>query len=136
MHQRTQQHLDDAMHGEAFAYAKYMLYAKHARENGRPEVADLFEQTAKTELLEHFAEEAELAGFVGSDVANLRAAMGGESYEVDTMYRQFAEDAQADGDEAAAARFAEVRADERRHRDAFAAALVRLEAAGDVHPQE
>lgn len=127
MQQRTHQHLLESMHGEAFAYAKYMLYAKHAREHGQPAVADLFEQTAQTELLEHFAEEAQLAGFAGSDASNLRDALAGESYEVETMYRQFAEDAKADGDEAAAARFEEVRQDEMRHRDTFAAALSRLE---------
>lgn len=135
MQPRTHQHLLDAMHGEAFAYTKYLLYAKHARAHGRPEVADLFEQTAQMELFEHFAEEAELAGLVGSDADNVRDALAGESYEVDTMYRQFAEEASADGDEAAAARFAEVREDERRHREAFAAALARLESAGSVRPE-
>ncbi len=129
MQQRTHQHLLDSMHGEAFAYAKYMLYAKHARDNGQPAVADLFEQTAQTELLEHFAEEAALVGLAGSDAANLRDAIAGESYEVEIMYRQFAEDASADGDAAAAARFAEVREDERRHHDAFATLLARLESA-------
>lgn len=135
MQQRTHQHLLDSMHGEAFAYAKYMLYARQARDNGQPAVADLFEQTAQTELLEHFAEEAALAGLGGSDAANLRDAVAGESYEVETMYRQFAEDAKADGDEAAAARFAEVRQDEARHRDAFAALLARLESAGAARHQ-
>ena len=83
----------------------------------------MFEATARTELSEHFAEEAELAGLVGDDEANLRDAIGGEAYEVETMYRTFAEQAQAVGDNAAAARFAEVRHDETRHRDAFTAAL-------------
>jgi rubrerythrin len=39
------------------------------------------------------------------------------------MYRTFAEQAQAAGDRAAAERFTEVREDEVRHREAFAAAL-------------
>jgi rubrerythrin len=42
------------------------------------------------------------------------------------MYRTFAEQAQAAGDNAAAARFTEVRQDETHHRDAFTAALNRL----------
>jgi rubrerythrin len=133
MQARTQEHLLTAMHGEAFAYAKYRLFAQAARAHGRPDLATLFEQTAETELSEHFAEEAELAGLAGSDIANLRDAIHGEAYEVETMYQQFAEDARADGDDAAADRFAEVREDERRHRDAFAAALARLEAADDAH---
>lgn len=115
------------MHSEAFAYAKYTLYARQAREHGQPDVADLFEQTAQTVLLEHFAEEAALTGFAGSDTASLCDAIAGESYEVETMYQQFEEDARADGDGAAAARFAEARQDEQRHRNAFVAMLARLE---------
>ena len=126
MNAQTQANLLTALHGEAFAYAKYMLYAEHARQQGRKELADLFEATARTELFEHFAEEAKLAELVSDDAANLREAIGGEAYEVDTMYRTFAEQAQAAGDNAAAARFTEVRQDEIQHRDAFTAALNRL----------
>ena len=127
MNQQTHDNLLTAMHGEAFAYAKYMLYAQHARASGHPHLADLFEQTAHTELLEHFAEEAQLAGLVGSDAANLRDAIGGESYEIETMYREFAEQAAVAGEEAAAVRFNEVREDEIGHRAAFTAALQQIE---------
>lgn len=124
---QTMQNLMTATHGEAFAYAKYMLYAQHARENGHPELADLFEKAAQTERFEHFAEEAKLAGIVGSDEDNLRDAMKGESYEVETMYREFAQQALASGDKEAADRFEEIRHDEMGHRDAFKAALAKLE---------
>jgi rubrerythrin len=126
MNPQTKADLLTALHGEAFAYAKYRLFAEYAREHGRNELADLFDETARTELLEHFSEEAELLGLVGDDEANLQDAIGGESYEVETMYRTFAEQAQAAGDTAAAERFAEVREDEMRHREAFAAALGRI----------
>jgi rubrerythrin len=122
--------LDDlaaAMHGEAFAYAKYVLYAEHARKSGNKELADLFEKTAHTERFEHFAEEAGLARLVGGDADNLRDAIEGESYEVDTMYLDFARRAKTAGDAAAAARFEEIRHDEIGHRDAFKAALVKLD---------
>ncbi len=126
MNQRTQKNLVTAMHGEAFAFVKYMLFAEHARKNGHPELADLFEKTAHIERFEHLAEEAALAGLVGSDADNLSDAIEGESYEVETMYKEFAEQAAADGDHAAASRFAEVRGDEIGHRDAFKAALIQL----------
>jgi rubrerythrin len=126
MNQRTQKNLMTAMHGEAFAYVKYMLFAERARKNGRSALADLFEKTANIERLEHLAEEAELAGLVGSEADNLANAIEGESYEVETMYREFAEQAAADGDQAAASRFAEVRGDEMGHRDAYKAALIQL----------
>ena len=126
MNQRTQKNLVNAMHGEAFAFVKYMLFAEHARKSDHPELADLFEKTALVERFEHLAEEAELAGLVGSDADNLSEAIDGESYEVETMYKEFAEQAAADGDYAAASRFVEVRGDEIGHRDAFKAARIKL----------
>lgn len=127
LHKTTMDNLSTAMHGEAFAYAKYLLYADHARQSGNTELASLFESAAKTERFEHFAEEARLAGLVGSDADNLRDAMKGESYEVDTMYRKFAEQAAAAGDKEVADRFEEIRRDEMKHRDAFKEALGKLE---------
>ena len=121
--QKTQENLGTAMHGEAFAYAKYMLYAQHAEHNGNPNLAKLFRTAAQTERFQHFAEEAQLSGLVGSDADNLKDAIKGESYEVDTMYREFAEQAKTAGDKAAADRFEEVRHDEMGHRDAFKNAL-------------
>jgi rubrerythrin len=126
--QKTRENLSTAMHGEAFAHAKYLLYAKQAQEHGNTELANLFTKAANEERFQHFAEEAELAGLVGSDADNLKDAIKGESYEVDTMYRQFAEQAAAAGDKAAADRFQEIRRDEMSHRDAFKSELAKLEA--------
>jgi len=123
---RTQKNLMTAMHNEAFAYVKYSLFAEQARKNANNELAELFDKTANIERFEHLAEEAELAGLVGSDTDNLADAIAGESYEVDSMYREFAEQAAADDDQAAAKRFAEIREDETGHRDAFKAALIQL----------
>lgn len=130
MNAKTRENLLASLHGEAFAYAKYMLFAEHARQAGQSELARLFEETARTELTEHFAEEAQLAGIVGADMDNLRDAIGGESYEIETMYREYAEQARAAGDTAAADRFEEVRRDEVKHRAAFKAALERIEIEG------
>ncbi len=123
MNPQTEQNLETAMHGEAFAHLQYLLFAKQALKEGLPDVAALFERTAKIEAFEHFAEEAELLGLVGSTTENLKKAIAGESYEVTTMYQEFAKQATNAGDQAAAERFAEVRGDEMEHRDAYAAAL-------------
>ena len=125
--QKTLDNLSTAMHGEAFACVKYLLYAEHARKGGNKELADLFEKTANTERFEHFAEEAQLAGLVGSDADNLKDAIKGECYEIDTMYLEFAQKAAVAGDTAAATRFEEIRHDEMDHRDAFKIALAKLE---------
>jgi len=127
LHQQTLDNLSTAMHGEAFAYAKYNLYAQHARQSGNKQLADLFAKTARVERFQHFAEEAQLSGLVGSDAANLQDAIKGESYEVNTMYPSFAKQAAALGDKAAADRFEEIRRDEMAHRDAYQVALKTLE---------
>ncbi len=132
MNAEVRENLLTSMRGEAFAYAKYLLFARHAQRLGKLELARLFEKTAETELFEHFAEEAELAGLVGDDVDNLRDAMGGESYEIETMYREFAAHARAIGDTAAAERFDEVRRDEMKHREAFQMELGRIVMEGEL----
>jgi rubrerythrin len=106
---------------------KYLLYAEHARKSGNKELAELFEKTAHTERFEHFSEEAHLAGLVGSDADNLKDAIKSESYEIDTMYLEFAQKAKVAGDTAAAARFEEIRHDEMGYRDAFKTALAKLQ---------
>lgn len=135
----VQSDLEAAMKGEAFAYAKYSLFAEQARAHGHPQVAALFERTAKVEHMEHFREHAALAGLTAaSDAQNLRDAIEGETYETSKMYPGMAARARRAGDAQAAERFAEVGRDEAKHRDAFAAALASLERsagkAGDSRP--
>lgn len=124
----TQQNLQTAMHGEAFAHLKYRLFAQQARKEGMTDVAELFDRTAQVEAFEHFSEEAELAGLVGNTFQNLQNAVAGESDEATTMYPEFAAQAGAAGDRAAADRFAEIGRDEMRHRDAFQVALEEMTA--------
>ena len=130
LNEQTLTNLSTAMHGEALASAKYLLFAEHARKSGGPKLALLLEQTAKTERFEHFATEAKLAGTVGSNADNLKDAIKGENYETTTMYREFAEQAEKAGDHAVAMQFEEIRQDEMKHRDAFTAALAKLETTG------
>jgi rubrerythrin len=127
-HPQTTENLYTAMHGEAFAYARYLLFAEQARKNGNTELADLFERTAAMERLEHLREQAGLAGVVKSDVENLKTAIQGESQEAQEIYPRFALQALAAGDETAAALFAEISHDEAKHRAAFRAALSNMEA--------
>jgi rubrerythrin len=115
LNSQTREHLMTAMHGGAFAYAKYMAYAQRARETGHSDIADLFEQTAKVEHLEHFREMAELARLAGTDAQNLEDAIRGETQKSQTMYLKFADEAASVGDVAAAESFREIGKDEMKH---------------------
>ncbi|HSK45095.1 MAG TPA: ferritin family protein [Candidatus Binatia bacterium] len=124
---RSRTNLLEAMRGEAFASAKYKLFARHARANGDTELADLFDKTADQEYMEHFTEQADLLELVGSDEQDVTDAIAGESFEVDTLYKRFAEEAREDGDEQVAHRFEEIRRDEAFHQLAFQEALIKLQ---------
>jgi rubrerythrin len=124
---KTRTNLMTALYGEAFAHARYRVFAQAARRSGEDDVAALFEGIAAAELQEHFVELARLAGLVGSDVDNLRTAIQDEGAEVEETYRAFASQARAVNEDAVAARFDEIRNDERAHLDALEAALERLE---------
>ncbi|MEU8022385.1 MULTISPECIES: ferritin family protein [Micromonospora] len=127
---RTQDNLETTLRGEAFANAKYTLYAEHARATGQRRLARLWDNTAGQELGEHFAQTAILAGLVGSNADNLRTAIAGEEYEATTMYPSFSRQAAAAGDDRAAALFAEIAHDEADHASAFLRALVDLSLGG------
>jgi rubrerythrin len=124
---RTRENLLAALHGEAFAYARYALFAKAAREGGEERIAELFDGLAAVELHEHFAELAGLAGLVGTTEANLQAAIADENEEVERTYPSFAQQARDAGDVAAVERFLELAEDEREHEKALETALERIE---------
>jgi len=120
----TREDLLTAMRAEAFAYASYMLFAARAREDGRTEVAELFETVAQTDLHRHFARLAQEAALVGGDAENLRSAIEESSYAIEIMYPSFAEHAAAAGDTGAADAFTQARADDLANLESFREALL------------
>ena len=86
-------------------------------------IARLFSGTAQVELREHFAGFAVLYGLVGTNAANLRDSIAGETTEHTTLYPGFAAQAARDHCKAAEELFTEAAADEGRHAAAFRAAL-------------
>jgi len=123
---QTVSDLTTAMKDEAFAHARYTLFGAAADREGRPADGRLFRSMAQAELSERLRQAAALAGMVGTNAANLRQAISGESYEHQIMYRGFADQARQDGDTEAAGLFAEIAADEGRHHDAYRTALTAL----------
>ena len=126
---QTKKNLEAAMHGEAYAYLKYLAYAESANKNGHPDIAKVFAESANVEANEHFAREAAALGLVKGDDLNLADAVAGEQYENTKMYIDFAKQADADGDKKAADLFRQIAADEGEHYNAYKAALEKLKAA-------
>jgi rubrerythrin len=85
MHAMTQANLEAAFAGESQAHMKYMIFAAQAEKEGYPEVARLFRALSYAEQVHATNHFRQLNG-VGDTVANLKAAMGGENFEVNEMY--------------------------------------------------
>jgi rubrerythrin len=118
----TRQDLKAAMQNEALTVLKYTAFAQHARKEGKIALAEILEQTAKSEQ-RHFSEAARMCGLVREDWHNLANAIVGEYAEFSQTYTQMAERAEAAGDKEVAKSFREIAAEEAKHHRDFQAAV-------------
>lgn len=125
---KTEKNLMDAFTGEATACTKYMFYAGKARKDGYVQIADFFEETSHNEQ-----EHAKIwfkylhNNQIGPTTVNLLDAAGGEKYEWEEMYRNFADDARAEGFAEIAALFEMVGAIEKEHEARYRKLLANIE---------
>jgi rubrerythrin len=131
MHEMTQANLEAAFAGESQAHMKYLIFADRADREGFPEVARLFRAISYAEQV-HAANHFKVLGKLDKTAANLGAAIGGETYEVDEMYPAFRAVAAAQDEKAA------VRSDtwaleaEKVHADMYGKAKAAVEAGEDT----
>lgn len=119
---KTEQNLHTALSGESQAYLRYKWFEKKAKADGFVAIAQLFEETANNEM-----EHAEiwfryLGGYSGTE-RNLDAAAGGEHFEWETMYAQFAEEARSEGFSVIADLFDRIASVEKQHEQNYRKAL-------------
>ena len=88
MHKMTQANLEAAFAGESQAHMKYLIFADKAEREGFPEVARLFRAISYAEQV-HATSHFKALANLGLTAANLEAAIGGETYEVEEMYPAF-----------------------------------------------
>lgn len=101
---KTFEDLQAAFAGESQANRKYTAFAQKADAEGYPQIARLFRAAAHAETVHALAHFRAMEG-VGDTAANLKAAIGGENYEVVEMYPDFIKDAEAEGERRAAKSF-------------------------------
>lgn len=97
---KTERNLQDAFAGESQANRKYLAFAKKAEAEGYKQVAKLFRATAEAETVHAMNHLRELGG-IKTTRENLEAAIGGETYEVESMYPPMIQDAASEGKKAA-----------------------------------
>jgi rubrerythrin len=81
----TTDNLKDAFAGESQANQKYRAFAARAEQEGFPNIARLFRTTAEAERIHAEGHLRALDG-IASTADNLKAAIGGETYEFTEMY--------------------------------------------------
>lgn len=143
----TLENLQKAYNGESNAHVMYLAFAKKADEEGYQKTANLFRAAAKAEEIhrDNHAKVIEAMGAtpkntindpeVKSTADNLEKSMGGnlstaitgESYERDTMYPKFIEQAKAEKNEAAVKTFDYALVAEAQHAELYNEAKNNLE---------
>ena len=96
----TRENIAAALAGESQAAQKYLAFAAVAKEEGYPNVARLFEAVAYAETT-HARNHLSVLGQIGTTADNLRAAWGGETFEIDEMYPAYQAVAKLQGNESA-----------------------------------
>jgi len=97
---KVNEDLQAAFAGESQANRKYLAFAKKADEEGFPQVARLFRAAAAAETY-HAHSHLRALGAIASTAENLQTAIAGENYEAVSMYPEFMQDAEAEGNKRA-----------------------------------
>ncbi len=137
---KTEKNLLTAFAGESQARNRYSYFASKAKKEGFVQIADIFEETANQEK-EHAKRlfkflgggEVEIqatfpAGTIGSTAENLKAAAGGEHYEWESMYPEFARVAGEEGFKTIASTFEAIAVAEKQHEKRYLGLLANVEA--------
>lgn len=145
---QTEKNLLAAFAGESQARSRYDLFAKKAEEEGYHQIAEVFKETAKNELVHASLFFGMLeggnvqitagypAGVVSDTKTNLAEAAAGEHEEWSDMYESFASTAQEEGFPKVAALFKLVAKVEVEHEQRYIKLLERLETGTEFTQEE
>ena len=134
----TVKNLLAAFEGESNAHAKYTAFAVKADEDGLHGAASLFRAAARAEQI-HATNHARVIKQLGgeatctiheveikSTLENLKVALGGENYEIDTMYPEFLAEANERDNKAAIRTFTYALEAEKTHARLYGEAVALL----------
>jgi len=123
--ERTANNIHDAFVGEAKAYQRLLMFARKAEEENFAQIAHLFRAVATAEGVHsrrHFA----LLESVADTQTNLERAFQSESMVNGVHYLRMLQEAEEDGEKAAALVFSQARGVEAEHAELYKKALNHL----------
>ncbi len=120
----TLENLEAAFAGESMAHIKYLYFARMCRAQGDVATAEIFEATAKQEVMHAFGHLDLLYPAEKLNPAKaLQLAIEGETYEYTEMYPKFRHLAVEEGNSAAVREYDEQIEESRVHAEQFKAVL-------------
>ena len=122
----TDRNLWQAIMAEAIANLTYTAYANKAREEGYPEIAEVFEQVARAET-HHGLNYLSISSGVDSTAVNLANVIAGETREYTRTYPRMINDAMREGRSDAVDILTAAMEEEKQHQIAFSDALAHLQ---------
>jgi rubrerythrin len=127
----TAENIGAALAGESQASQKYLAFAAVAANEGYPNVARLFRAVAYAEST-HARNHLSVLGGIGDTAANLKAAWGGETFEIDEMYPAYDAVAELQGNDSARTSIRYAKKAEQDHQAIYDATLKGVEGKKDL----
>jgi len=128
---KSEKNLKDAFAGESQANRKYLAFAQKANKEGYPQVAKLFRAAAEAETVHAHTHLRALKG-INSTADNLKEAIGGETYEFQSMYPPMIKAAKEESNAAAERSFTYANEVEKVHAALYQKALDNLDSLEEV----
>jgi len=128
---KTLANLQNAFAGESQANRKYLAFAEQADKEGYAQVAKLFRAAADAETV-HAHAHLRAMGAIKSTAQNLKAAVGGETFEFQDMYPNMINEAVAEGEDEAQMSFMNANAVEQVHAALYQKYLDNIENMADT----
>jgi len=135
MEKMTLANVSDAFAGESQAHMKYLNFADKAETEGFPNVARLFQAASFAEQI-HASNHLRVLDGIQGTAANLGAAIGGETFEVEQMYPAYKAVAEAQGEKKALRYMDWALEAEKVHAKLYTEAKQSVEAGKDVAAQD
>lgn len=123
---KTFENLMEAFAGESQANRKYTAYGQAAEKEGHKNAAKLFKAASDAETI-HALKHFQVAKMIGTTSDNLKDAVEGETYEFESMYPPFIEEAEKEGNKAAVQTFTYAMEAEKVHARLYQEALENLD---------
>ena len=127
----TQANAAAAFAGESQAHMKYMAFADVAERENLPSVARIFRAAAFAEQI-HATNHLRTLDGIGKTAANLEAAFGGETFEINEMYPAYLAVAELQGEKGALRSMHAALEAEKVHAALYAAAQAAVAAGKDA----